>query len=138
MAVSIMAVPGSFVARAKQLGIGLLGALLVLACASVQMQPATLTPFEGGEQLLTLERDVELKFDTGYSRTLRAGTRIALVGNLPMGKVYRFIDAVLTVEGTHMHEAWVVVDGENLVGYYLPVEKAFVAQGPAPTLQFKR
>jgi hypothetical protein len=125
-------------ARGGQFGIVVLCAWLAVACASVQMQPAALTPAEGREAVLTIERDTELRFDTGYTRTLRAGTRIVLVGTLAQGKVYRFVDAVLTVEGTQMHEAWVVVDGEKLVGYYLPVEKAFVPQSSAPSLQIRR
>jgi hypothetical protein len=92
----------------------LVGALLLGACASVQMQPTALTPAEGEP------------------------TVIAFVGTVPQGKVYRPIDAVLTVEGTHMHEAWVVADGEKLVGFYLPVEKSFVALSAVQTLMIKR
>lgn len=116
----------------------LLGALLLGACVSVQMQPTTLTPAPGGPTVITVERDTEVKLDTGYTRTVRAGTRFEFVGTVPQGRVYRPIDAVLTVEGTHMHEAWVVADGDKLVGFYLPVEKSFVALSAVPTLQIKR
>ena len=138
MAMALSADTCARLPRGLRAGAAVIGALLTAACVSLQMSPAALTPAEGGEVALTLERDIELKFDTGYTRTLRSGTRIVFAGTLPQGKVYRFVDAVLTVEGTHMHEAWVVVDGDRLVGYYLPVEKAFVAQGSAPTLYLKR
>lgn len=132
------AAPASRSSFAWRCGAAILFSALVLGCASLQMQPASLTPYEGNEQSLTLERDVDIRFDTGYTRTLRAGTRMVLAGTLQSGKVYRLVDAVLTVEGTHMHEGWLVIDGEKLVGYYLPVEKSFVAQGSAPALRFKR
>ena len=138
MAMEFDADPSARLAHGLRAGVAAIGAVLTAACVSLQMSPATLAAAEGGEVARTLERDVELKFDTGYTRTLRSGTRIVFAGTLPQGKVYRFVDAVLTVEGTHMHEAWVVVDGDRLVGYYLPVEKAFVAQGSAPTLYLKR
>jgi hypothetical protein len=125
-------------ARSARRGALLAGALILSACASVQMQPTTLTPAEGEPSVITVERDTEIKLDTGYTRTVRAGTRFAFVGTVPQGRVYRPIDAVLTVEGTHMHEAWVVADGEKLVGFYLPVEKSFVALSAVPTLLIKR
>jgi hypothetical protein len=125
-------------AHGARIGVLLVGALMLGACVSVQMQPTTLTPAEGEPTVITVERDTEVKLDTGYTRTVRAGTRFAFVGTVPQGKVYRPIDAVLTVEGTHMHEAWVVADGEKLVGFYLPVEKSFVALSAVPTLLIKR
>jgi hypothetical protein len=125
-------------AHSARIGVFLVGALMLGACASVQMQPTTLTPADGEPTVITVERDTEVKLDTGYTRTVRAGTRFAFVGTVPQGKVYRPIDAVLTVEGTHMHEAWVVADGEKLVGFYLPVEKSFVALSAVPTLLIKR
>jgi hypothetical protein len=36
---------------------------------------------------------------------------------------------VFMVEGAHVHEAYLVLDGDQVVGYYLPVERAFA---PAP------
>jgi len=125
-------------AHSARIGMFLVGALMLGACASVQMQPTTLTTADGEPTVITVERDTEVKLDTGYTRTVRAGTRFAFVGTVPQGKVYRPIDAVLTVEGTHMHEAWVVADGEKLVGFYLPVEKSFVALSAVPTLLIKR
>jgi hypothetical protein len=125
-------------AHRARIGALLVGAMMLGACASVQMQPTTLTPAQGEPTIITVERDTEVKLDTGYTRTVRAGTRFAFVGTVPQGKVFRPIDAVLTVEGTHMHEAWVVADGEKLVGFYLPVEKSFVALSSVPTLLIKR
>ena len=61
----------------------------------------------------------------GYSRTLRAGTRWELFGTLDRGDVFRSPDQALTVEGFNVHEAYIVVNGNELVGFFLPVEKTF-------------
>jgi len=34
------------------------------------------------------------------------------------------------VEGAHVHEAYLVVAGDRLVGFYLPVEKAYSPATP--------
>ena len=35
-----------------------------------------------------------------------------------------------TVEGAHVHEAYLVIAGEKLVGFYLPVESSFAPTTP--------
>jgi hypothetical protein len=38
---------------------------------------------------------------------------------------------VFTIEGAHIHEAYLVVDaGDQLVGFYLPAEQAFSPMMP--------
>jgi hypothetical protein len=66
-----------------------------------------------------------VKLSTGYSTTLRANTRWELVGTVPQGEVYRTRDQVVTLEGDHIHEGYVVVKQGALVGFYLPVERTF-------------
>jgi hypothetical protein len=72
-----------------------------------------------------LNQDVECSIGTGYGRTLRGGTRWELFGSVNSGEVYRSPDQVLTVEGYNVHEAYLIVKDEWLVGFYLPVEKTF-------------
>jgi hypothetical protein len=43
----------------------------------------------------------------------------------PQGDVFRTADQVLTVEASHIHEAYIVVWGSMLRGFYLPVEGTF-------------
>jgi hypothetical protein len=66
----------------------------------------------------------------GYARTLLKGTRWDLIGTIPEGEVYKPKDQVLTVECSHVHEAYLVVSGGTLIGFYLPVEKGFVPISP--------
>jgi hypothetical protein len=66
-----------------------------------------------------------LRLDSGYSRSIAAGTEFIDHGRIGQGRVLRPANGVFTVEGAHMHEAYPVVDGAYIVGFYLPVEKAF-------------
>lgn len=72
-----------------------------------------------------LASDARCGIGTGYGRVLRQGTRWELVGAIAQGDVYRSRDQTLTVEGYNVHEAYVVVQDDLLVGFYLPVEKTF-------------
>lgn len=99
-------------------------ALFVTACAPpVAQLPTQLTPGTG--KSFRLMREVEADISTGRSTTLRASTRWDLVGTVSMGEVYRTRDQVVTVRGDGVHEGFIVVREKTLVGFYLPVERAF-------------
>jgi hypothetical protein len=74
---------------------------------------------------IVLARQTVVHIGTGYDRLLEARTRWRLVGAIPQGVVYRAAQGVFTVEGANIHEAYLVLRGEELVGFYLPVEQAF-------------
>ena len=110
------------------------GALLLVAiaamlagCASeVVRTPATLGSAAAGERpRIELTEATTLQLSSGYNRVLPAGSLWELRGTLPQGNVYKRVDGIFTVEGAHVHEAFLVVSGNKLVGYYLPVEHAF-------------
>lgn len=105
--------------------IGLLG--LFAGCASeVVRTEATLGPAAAGERSrIELADAATVRSSSGYSRVLPAGSTWELRGTLPQGSVYRRVDGIFTVEGAHVHEAFLVVSGNRVVGYYLPVEQAF-------------
>ncbi len=84
------------------------------------------------ESRLTLAVAVPLRLETGYERTLMQGSQWTRVGQVPQGDVLRPYKHVLTVEGSHIHEAWLVVKDGKLVGFYLPAEGAFSPQKPVP------
>ncbi len=99
-------------------------ALFMAACAPpVTQLPTQLTPGIGKSFRLT--RSAELDISTGHSTTLRANTRWELVGTVSMGEVYRTRDQVVTLRGDGIHEGYIVVREGALVGFYLPVERAF-------------
>ena len=109
------------------------------ACAAeVVRQPADVTPVAAAAARAEIEitEDVEVPVSRNYNRVLARGSRWQLVGTTPQGRVYRRSDGVFTVEGAHVHEAYLVLAGDRLVGFYLPVEKAFSPTTPV-TIKFK-
>ena len=47
------------------------------------------------------------------------------MGSIPQGEVYRTTDQIVTVVGPNVFEAQIVVRDGALVGFYLPVERAY-------------
>lgn len=102
---------------------------LTTSCAfdlvRVKQIPTALESARASQPALTLEEHVRVALGTGYSRVLKQGTTWKHVGTITEGEVYRTDDQVLTVEASNIYEAYIVVLDGRLVGFYLPVEKAF-------------
>ena len=115
-----------------------LAACLILAagCAhEVVRQPVTLTPAAStSSQVFEIQQDAEIVLDSGYARRLPRGSRWAEAGALLHGQAYKIVGGAFTVEGAHVHEAWLVVVGG---GFYLPVEKAFTALPTRTRIELK-
>lgn len=73
----------------------------------------------------TLTKETKVSFGTGYSRVLEKNTNWSLVGSIPEGKVFKTKDQILTVEGSNIFEAYIVLKSDKLKGFYLPVEKTY-------------
>jgi hypothetical protein len=100
--------------------------ILLVACAIPVPQIHLDQPLQRASgKSFTLTSEADFHVGTGYSRTLREGTKWELYGVIGAGEVYRSPDQTLTVEGYNVHEAYPVVKEESLVGVYLPVEKTF-------------
>lgn len=100
---------------------------------SVKQTPATLAPVVGDSPTITLQSEVTVSIGTGFTTRLKKGTTWRRVGKIAEGDVYTTRDQVVTVEASHIHEAQVVVVGNQVVGFYLPVERTFaVAKTPVP------
>jgi hypothetical protein len=109
---------------------------LLAACApKVVSQATSFTPESGKSFRLSQEASIALS--TGYSTKPKPGTSWELVGRVPDGEVYRTRDQIVTVEGEHIHEAYLVVSDGTLVGFYLPVERAFAPVTPARKLSIE-
>ena len=102
---------------------------LVFGCAfdvvRVKQEPAKFEPGASAQDAWTLAKSVEISLDTGYKRKLNAGTRWQCIGKIENGDVYQTNDQILTVEGSNIYEACIVVSEENLVGFYLPANQTF-------------
>jgi hypothetical protein len=102
----------------------------------VVRQPATLTATVAG-QIFEVQQDVDIVLDSGYGRRLARGSRWAQAGTLPQGDAYKPVGGVFTVEGAHVHEAWPVMSAGEVVGFYLPVEKAIVPLASRVRIELK-
>lgn len=112
----------------SQFFISILLVISISACApAVIHSPAAMTPVgaSAAQPVRSLAKQVNISLDTGYSRALPTGSQWIKVGTLPQGDVYKRNQEVFTLEGTHVHEAYLVVAGNILVGFYLPVERSF-------------
>ena len=112
-------------------------ALTLAACAAVHHTPARLQPLVTADQPAPrmLAKEVVLTLDTGYTRTLKAGSRWRVAGDVDQGDVYRPVGNVFTLEGANIHEAWLVVRNGTLVGFYLPAEHGYSPLGATAPLQ---
>jgi hypothetical protein len=101
--------------------------LLVACAAAVPAQPVRfdgVVPAQVPAEFV-LRTSATVKLSTGYSRELPAGGRWRAVGSLPQGTVYSPVGTVFSIEGRHVHEAYLVVRGSVLNGFYLPAESNF-------------
>lgn len=104
---------------------------MLAACApEIVRRPTHLTPvLEPSGSTIEVLEDAVVEVGPGYQRAIRRGSVWMRVGRSAEGEVFRPVDRVFTVEGAHVHEAYLVLDGDRLTGFYLPVERAF---SPAP------
>ncbi|GGC68890.1 hypothetical protein [Undibacterium terreum] len=102
--------------------------LLLAGCASnVTYAPSNFAPLasDASPHVIKLDKQVEIRLPTGYTRTLKAGSQWRFAGTVAQGDVYRAYQDVFTLEGAHVHEAYLVVASDYLTGFYLPVEHGF-------------
>lgn len=102
--------------------------LVLSGCAaSVTALPVSFSPIQTGgpAEEIRIGQTVSVRLDTGYSRALPAGSRWLAVGTIPHGTVYRPVGTVFSIEGRHVHEAYLVVRDGALRGFYLPAESRF-------------
>jgi len=125
-------VPPEFDKRLR-VGPALLGAAFMsLASCAFDISRVTRTPttFQAQaaseDRAWTLTQDESIGVGSGFPTRLRQGTHWQLAGHIPEGDVYRTSDQIITVEASNIFEAMVVLQGDKLAGFYLPVEHSFV------------
>lgn len=118
--------------RSHVLAAALAAALALSACApSIPVQSAQLLPLTSTQPRMRLTQNVVLKLSTGYSRRLASGSLWRPVGQVPQGLVLQPVGTVLTIEGRQVHEAYLVVSQNAVVGFYLPGESRFSPLAPS-------
>jgi len=113
-------------------------ALLVGCASEIQRSPTQFTASTGGSTFV-LAQDVTVRPTLGDPATLKSGSTWVRVGQVPEGPVYAIKNDVFMVRGRNAHEAQcVVADGGKLIGFFLPVERAFVPVDPQVQLPINR
>ena len=115
--------------------------VLLGACAfdlvHVKQIPTQIETNQASLSSFKLEKDIDFSCGTGYSRKLKQGTRWSYVGTVTYGNVYKTNDQILTVEGSNIYEAYIVVSNDKLVGFYLPAEESYSPLSKPKELQIK-
>ena len=103
--------------------------VLLNACAfdivKIKQSPSRIETIHPSKNSFRLEEKVIIDLGTGYDRTLLRGTTWVYVGSIQQGDVFKTRDQILTIEASNIFEAYIVVSADNLVGFYLPVEKTY-------------
>ncbi len=77
------------------------------------------------EPSFELKDEVNIYLGTGYSRKLTKGTKWHYVNTISHGDIFKTTDQILTIEGSNIFEAFIVISEKQLVGFYLPVEETY-------------
>lgn len=94
----------------------------VIKIKKIPVQPDTSFP---PKEMIVVEENLIIELSTGYKRTIEKGTKWKYVSQISYGDVFKTKDQILTIEGSNIYEAFIVVSEKQLVGFYLPVEQAF-------------
>lgn len=116
-------------------------ALLLCACSTaVRHAPVALVAAapDAPRAILKVAAPVVVTLDTSYKRKVAEGSSWLRAGRIAQGEVFRPHQGVFTVEGAHIHEAYLVVDQTRLVGFYLPAERAFSPLSQQPFIHFNQ
>jgi hypothetical protein len=115
------------------------GIIFLNGCAfdltRVDYSPVEITDVGSCNESFSIERSIEVSLGTGYSRTLKAGTRWECVGRIQAGSVFESKDQLLTVEASNIHEAYIVLSVGKLVGFYLPGKNGYFGLAKPVELQ---
>ena len=117
----------------------LASAWFLVGCASEIHRVPTQFSASTDAAVIVLGQDLTVTPTLGDPATLKAGSTWVRVGRVPEGPVYAIKNDVFMVKGRNAHEAQcVVADGGKLIGFYLPVERAFVPVDPQVQLPINR
>jgi len=126
----------------KEVGYFIFLAILLSSCAfdlvHVKQIPTQIESTHLSKRPFKLEKEVNVSLGTGYSRKLKQGTKWNYVGTISYGDVYKTNDQILTVEGSNIYEAYIVVSSGKLVGFYLPVEQSYSPLSDSKDLYFEK
>ncbi|WP_454733070.1 MULTISPECIES: hypothetical protein [Cupriavidus] len=125
--------------RIRLAGAWLALSLFLGACAPsvpISQSKVEISGREAAARRIRLLEPAAIKLDTGYSRTLVQDSVWLSFGRLPQGQVFRPVGTIFTIEGRQVHEAYLVIEEQKLVGFYLPGEENYSPLSTAVPLKF--
>ena len=96
----------------------------------VKTVPTNFTADTGCRDKWVLSGDQQIGMGTGFPTKLRQGTKWRCVGHVEAGDVFQTTDQIVTVEASNIYEALIVAKGDQLMGFYLPLEKKLAPVDP--------
>lgn len=104
--------------------------VMLSGCLDVQGAPIELAPgaSDSSPRLFTLARAIRVEPSPGRGRTLSKGSVWSMAGSLAQGEVYKPRDTVFTLQRINEREAYLVLSGSKVVGYYLPADHSYIAE----------
>lgn len=104
--------------------------LIINACAfdlaHLKFDPAQMKEVSGTSKSFSIQKDVDLtNLPCGYSRKLLKNSKWECVGAIDQGEVYKPVGKCFTLECSNVYEAYLVIQKDTLIGFYLPVEKGY-------------
>lgn len=112
----------------------LLAAALAGCAGRAPVTPRTLAPMEQPTADVILTGDAHVRLTTGRTALLSQGSRWRAVGALPEGLVYQPVGTVYMIVGRDTHEAYLVLQGNALQGFFLPGEGNYSPLPVAPLI----
>ena len=103
--------------------------MLTLVGCEVERTPSILTPLASDEDVTLVA--IRTSRDYPAFRTVfSVGSQWELIGRTSKGEVYRPLGGGLNVTGVNSYEAYAVVNGGYLIGYWMPHDQSFVGEDP--------
>lgn len=128
----------SFVIAVLIAAVIVLGTGCMFDLVHLKQSPANFQPVSGVGNRWKLIQDAKISVGTGYDTRLKSGTRWEQVGRIEQGDIFKTNDQIVTVEASNIHEAFLVVRGSTVAGFYLPVERTFAPINSPITIQIER
>ena len=108
-------------------------AVFLTGCSAQMVELASpMSVVEIDEGVYRLENTVTVKASHAAPLELRAGTTWQQIGSIAQGNVFDTKDQVVIVNSFDVHEAAIVTNNEQVVGFYLKVAETFVEATPVP------
>ena len=107
--------------------------ILIISCSARQIVlQSQLEATNDQDTIYILNEELSIQASNAKPTILLSGTTWTQVGSIDQGTVYRTKDQVVIVNSFNVHEGYIVINEENVTGYYLPIEKTFIEVKPVP------